>query len=75
MTHGTDWIKTYLEAFINHPDTVAVRALMPLSVVNEAGDRGRGQQLTLRHAMEQSPRLLLSGAAGSGKTSSVRLLA
>ena len=75
MTQGVNWLKTYLEAFINHPDTNAVRALTPLSVVNEAGERGRGQQMTLRHAMEQSPRVLVSGAAGSGKTSSMRLLA
>lgn len=73
MTHGATWLKTYLDAYVNHPDAIAVRALTPLAVFNEAG--GRGQQLTLRQAIEQFPRLLVTGAAGAGKSSSVRLLA
>ena len=75
MNNGTTWIKTYLDAYIAHPATIAVRALPPLSVTNETGDRGRSQQLTLRQAIDQSPRLLVVGAAGAGKSCSLRLQA
>lgn len=75
MSNGAVWVKTYLEAYVAHAVTIAVRALLPLSVTNEAGDRGRSQQLTLRQAIDQSPRLLVVGAAGSGKSCSLRLQA
>lgn len=75
MNNGTTWVKTYLDAYIAHPATIAVRALPPLSVTNETGDRGRSQQLTLRQAIDQSPRLLVVGAAGAGKSCSLRLQA
>ncbi len=75
MNNGTTWVKSYLEAYIALPATIAVRALPPLAVTNETGDRGRSQQLTLRQAIDQSPRLLVVGAAGAGKSSSLRLQA
>lgn len=75
MNNGVTWIKTYLDAYMAHAATVAVRALPPLTVTNEVGERGRSQQLTWRQAIDQSPRLLVVGAAGAGKSCSLRLQA
>lgn len=71
MTDTATWLKTYLQALAAHPASTAVRALPVPSLALEGAERSRANPLSLRQVIEQHPRILVVGAPGAGKTTSL----
>lgn len=72
MSDTSTWVKAYLNALLAQADVASVRALAPLSLSSE---HGRAQAITLRQLIDQTARVLLTGPAGSGKSSAAKQLA
>lgn len=72
MSDTTTWGKAYMQVLLGQPDSTSVRALVPLSLSSE---QSRSGAPTLRQMIDQAPRILVVGPAGSGKSTALRQLA
>jgi hypothetical protein len=73
------WIRHYLTALLNDPALRVPNNLLPVWLeqqVDPAGERTRDNlaRVTIHHVVDRSPRTVLLGPAGSGKTVLVRQL-
>jgi len=71
------WVRQYLNALLNDPALRLPAGLLPLWLdqqVDPAAERGRDNlaRLHIQHVAERSPRSVVLGPAGSGKTLLVR---
>ncbi|HMP41220.1 MAG TPA: tetratricopeptide repeat protein, partial [Roseiflexaceae bacterium] len=74
------WVEQYLEALCARPQMRAARGVAPLWLADEPGMRRdeatpAAARLTIQMAAEVFPRLVVTGAPGAGKTTTLRQLA
>ncbi|MEN9934995.1 MAG: hypothetical protein RLZZ387_1574 [Chloroflexota bacterium] len=77
-TQHNTWVQGYLRALAERRAFRNARSVPPLWLAGEGGhtaERGAPARATIQMAAEISPRLVVAGTAGSGKTTALRQLA